>query len=418
MAWSSDDWPEPIALSVEDARNDFPILKRKVGDGKQLIYLDNAATTQKPQQVIDAMSEYYRNNNANVHRAAHTLASEATTAYEESRLKLKHWFGATQSRLVFTSGTTEAINLAAHAWARTNLAEGDVIVLTEMEHHADIVPWQMLAKEKGVELRWTPFDLETFELDMDAFAIAVKGAKLVACVHTSNVLGVRNPIEEIIHLTHEAGAKLILDAAQAAPHDRLNFEGLGVDMLAISAHKMGGPTGIGALIINESTFQQMQPFMGGGDMIREVHLDYSTYQENEHMLEAGTPKIAEAIGWGAAIDWMAQWDIESVHQHGLYLAQKTVAGLRKIPGMRIFGRHAEGDGAVVSFLHESLHANDLASFLDARGFAIRTGHHCAQPLLRKFNIAATNRVSYWLYNTEHEVDEFISAIIEICNKYA
>lgn len=403
---------------MKAARKDFPILKREMSGGRPLVYLDNSATTQKPQQVIDAMSTYYCTSNSNVHRSAHTLAEEATLGFEESREKIRNWFGATESRVVFTSGTTEAINLAAHSWAKVNLSEGDVVVLTEMEHHADIVPWQMLASEKGVELRWVPFDLETFELDMGAYEVAVQGASLVGAVHTSNVLGVRNPVELMVELAHQAGAKILIDAAQAAPHDRIGFDSLGADFLALSAHKMGGPTGIGILLIQEDAFQQMQPFMGGGDMIREVHFDYSTYQENEHRFEAGTPRIAEAIGWGAAIDWLAKWDMESVHEHGLELARFTADSLRSIPGMRVFGRQAERDGAVVSFLHDTMHANDLAAMLDAQGFAVRTGHHCAQPLLRRFDIAATNRASFWLYNTREEASAFVEATRDICQRFS
>lgn len=403
---------------MKAARKDFPILKREMSGGRPLVYLDNSATTQKPQQVIDAMSTYYCTSNSNVHRSAHTLAEEATLGFEESREKIRNWFGATESRVVFTSGTTEAINLAAHSWAKVNLSEGDVVVLTEMEHHADIVPWQMLASEKGVELRWVPFDLETFELDMGAYEVAVQGASLVGAVHTSNVLGVRNPVELMVELAHQAGAKILIDAAQAAPHDRIGFDSLGADFLALSAHKMGGPTGIGILLIQEDAFQQMQPFMGGGDMIREVHFDHSTYQENEHRFEAGTPRIAEAIGWGAAIDWLAKWDMESVHEHGLELARFTADSLRSIPGMRVFGRQAERDGAVVSFLHDTMHANDLAAMLDAQGFAVRTGHHCAQPLLRRFDIAATNRASFWLYNTREEASAFVEATRDICQRFS
>lgn len=418
MAWTPERWPTPSQLDVSAARIDFPILARTLPSGKPLVYLDNSATTQKPQQVIAAMSQYYENSNSNVHRAAHTLAAEATQSYEDAREKLRHWFSAQKSRVVFTSGTTEAINLVAHSWGRANLQRGDVVVLTEMEHHADIVPWQMLAEERGVELRWVPFDLETFELDMGAFDVAVEGASLVGVVHTSNVLGVRNPIEQMVKSAHAAGARILLDAAQAAPHDRLGFDELGADFLAVSAHKMGGPTAIGALLIAEDAFTEMQPFMGGGDMIREVHFDHSTFQENEHRFEAGTPRIAEAIGWGAALDWLAQWDTDSIHSHSLSLARFVADEIRAIPGMRVFGRQAEGDGAVVSFLHDSIHANDLGMMLDAKGFAVRTGHHCAQPLLRRFDIAATNRASFWLYNNQQEAEDFVDAVKDICQRFA
>ena len=406
-----------MVFNPEDAREDIPILQRTLPNGKKLVYLDNAATTQKPQQVISAMSNYYELMNSNVHRAVHTLAAEATDAYEGSRHKIAEWFGVGNGYLLFTSGTTEAINLAAYSWGRANLQEGDAVVLTEMEHHSDIVPWQMLAKDRGIEIRWVPFDVETLSLDMDLFQESLEGAKLVCCIHTSNVLAVRNPIEEIISLSHRAGARVLIDAAQAAPHDRLNFSKLGADMIAVSSHKMCGPTGIGALMVNQSTYSEMQPFLGGGDMIREVFLDHSTYQDGEHKFEAGTPKIAEAIGWGAAIDWLSQWEMEEIHSHSLSLARKTADGLRKINGMRVFGMHDEKDGAVVSFLHEGLHSEDMAHMLDAHGIAVRTGHHCAQPLLRKLGLDSTNRVSFYLYNTSGEVDFFLETVAALVEKF-
>ena len=400
------------------ARADFPILFRTLPSGRKLVYLDNAATTQKPEQVISAMTMYYELMNSNVHRAVHTLAGEATEAYETSRNKIADWFGVDDGYLLFTSGTTEAINLVAHAWGRANLTKGDAIVLTEMEHHSDIVPWQMLAKEIGIEIRWVPLDVETLSLDMEAFAASLDGAKMVGCIHTSNVLGVRNPIEEVIRLAHAAGARVLIDAAQAAPHDRLNVSKLGADMVAVSAHKMCGPTGIGGLMVNSETFSEMKPFLGGGDMIREVFLDHSTYQEGEHKFEAGTPKIAEAIGWGAAIDWLSQWDTTEIHSHSLGLARNTAERLRQIDGMKVYGTHGEKDGAVVSFLHDKIHAEDLAHMLDAYGIAVRTGHHCAQPLLRKMGLSSTNRASFYLYNTQSEVDFFIETIIELVAKFS
>ena len=406
-----------LSFSPEQARADFPILRRVLPNGRPLVYLDNAATTQKPSQVIDAMSNYYETMNSNVHRAVHTLAGEATQAYEKSREKVADWFGVKEGYLLFTSGTTEALNLAAHAWGRANLERGDVVVLTEMEHHSDIVPWQMLAEERGIEIRWVPMDPETLNLDMGAFEESLIGAKFVGCIHTSNVLGIRNPIEEIIRLAHNAGARVLLDAAQAAPHDRLNFTATGCDMMAVSAHKMCGPTGIGALMVSSETFAEMKPFIGGGDMIREVFLDHSTYQEGEHRFEAGTPKIAEAIGWGAAIDWLSQWPIEKTHHHSLSLARYVAQELRAIDGMRVFGNHGEGDGSVVSFLHDKLHAEDMAHMLDAHGIAVRTGHHCAQPLLRKLGLTSTNRASFFLYNTREEAELLVATVKELVAKF-
>ncbi|DAC17483.1 MAG TPA: aminotransferase class V-fold PLP-dependent enzyme, partial [Candidatus Poseidoniaceae archaeon] len=352
--------------------SDFPILSRKV-NGKRLIYLDNAATTQKPQVVIDAMNRYYTNSNANVHRAVHTLAGEATDGYEACRTSLKAWFNA--PRVVLTSGTTEAINLVAHGWGRANLKEGDAIVLTEMEHHSDIVPWQMLSKERGVELRYVPV-LEDMTLDMDAYTASLPGAKLVCVVHTSNVLGVRNPVERIIEHAHASGARVLLDAAQGAPHTRIDVTELDVDFLAVSAHKMLGPTGIGCLTVKEDAFAEMAPFMGGGDMIDQVTVEGSTYQENEHKFEAGTPRIAEAIGWKAAMDYLEQVDLDAEHHRLLGIARWTADALRNL-GCTVYGRHDDMDSAVVSFLHPALHAEDMAHLLDAQGFAVRTGHHCA-----------------------------------------
>ena len=291
-------------MDVESIRKDFPILDRKLPNGKQLVYFDNAATSQKPQCVIDAMSEYYSEYNSNAHRANHTLADEATTALEGARRSISTFFGTSPEQMVYTSGATEAINLVSFAWARENLSSGDVKVLTEMEHHADIVPWQQLSKEKGVEVRYVPIDTESFTLDMDAFEVAVSGASLVCVVHTSNVLGVRNPIERIVELSHSQGARVLLDCAQGAPHERISFDQSGVDFVVISAHKMGGPTGIGCLLVKRDAMEQMSPFMTGGSMIKTVSVEGSTFQEGHAMLETGTPRIAEAIGWGAAVEWL------------------------------------------------------------------------------------------------------------------
>ena len=393
-------------------RDDFPILKREV-NGFPLIYLDNAATTQKPQVVLDAMNDYYTSSNANVHRAVHTLAGEATEGYESCRIKLKDWFNA--ERAVLTSGTTEAINLVAHAWGRANLSEGDVIVLTEMEHHSDIVPWQMLAEERKVELRYVPV-MEDFTLDMDAYAASLDDAKLVCVVHTSNVLGVRNPMEEIIELAHSKGALVLVDAAQGVPHERIDFQEFGADFMAFSAHKMCGPTGIGALLIDDDVFETMQPFMGGGDMIETVTTSGSTYQTDEHKFEAGTPRIAEAVGWCAALDWMSTLDLEKEHQRLIGIGRWVAEQLRTM-GMSVYGRHEEKDSAVVSFNHPSIHSEDLAHLFDARGFAVRTGHHCAQPLLNRLGISGTVRASFYLYNTMEEAELFIEQLKLITERF-
>ena len=394
-------------------RDQFPMLQRMV-NGHPLVYLDNAATTQKPQVVIDAMTDYYSKSNANVHRAVHTLAGEATEGYESCRTKLKKRYNA--ERAILTSGTTEAINLVAHAWGRANLKEGDVIVLTEMEHHSDIVPWQMLAQERGVELRYVPVT-EHFTLDMDAFDYALDGAALVCVVHTSNVLGVRNPLEEIIAKSHDAGARVLIDAAQGVPHASVDFEDFGADFMAFSAHKMCGPTGIGALLVTQDVFDEMEPFMGGGDMIETVTIEGSTYQSNEHKFEAGTPRIAEAIGWTAALEWMETFDLEAEHTRLIKIASWVADQLRDL-GMDVYGRHGEHDAAVVSFLHPTINSEDMAHLLDARGFAVRTGHHCAQPLLTRLGISGTVRASFYVYNTREEAESFVDELRIIVEKFS
>ena len=394
-------------------REQFPILQRKV-NGYPLVYLDNAATTQKPKVVIDAMNAYYSESNANVHRAVHTLAGEATEGYESCRTKLKQRFNA--EKAIITSGTTEAINLVAHAWGRANLGKGDAIILTEMEHHSDIVPWQMLAEERGIELRYVPV-MPDFTLDMEAFAHALPGAKLVCVVHTSNVLGVRNPLEDIIAASHGAGAKVLIDAAQGVPHSTVDFQAFGADFMAFSAHKMCGPTGIGALLVQPDAFAEMQPFMGGGDMIETVTVEGSTYQTNEHKFEAGTPRIAEAIGWSAALDWMDSFDLDAEHARLVEIASWVAEELRGM-GMSVYGRHGKDDAAVVSFLHPTINSEDMAHLLDARGFAVRTGHHCAQPLLNRLGISGTVRASFYVYNTREEAEGLVRELKEITEKFA
>ena len=394
-------------------RDDFPILQREI-NGYPLVYFDNAATTQKPHSVINAMNDYYSNSNANVHRAVHTLAGEATEGYESCRNELKSRFNA--DKVVITSGTTEAINLVAHAWGRANLSDGDAIILTEMEHHSDIVPWQMLAQEMNIELRYVPV-LDDFTLDMDLFEAAIDGAKLVCVVHISNVLGVCNPVEKIIEIAKQKGARVLLDAAQSAPHQDIDFKQLGADFMAFSAHKMCGPTGIGALLVTDNAFSEMQPFMGGGDMIETVSIHGSTYQKNEQKFEAGTPRIAEAIGWSEAIKWLNAVDIKSEHKRILQSARWLAEQLRAV-GLTVYGRHDDNDAAVVSFLHPTMNSEDLAHLLDARGFAVRTGHHCAQPLLDRLAITGTVRVSLYFYNTHEEVVSFVEYLKEILERFA
>ena len=393
-------------------KEEFPIFSREI-NGRPLVYLDNAATTQKPACVIDAMSEYYSSSNANVHRAVHTLAGEATEGYEECRKLLKSRYNCDFA--VITSGTTEAINLAARAWGEYNLNAGDAIVLTEMEHHSDIVPWQMLAERIAVELRFVP--VEDGKLDMDALEVALEGAKLVCVVHTSNVLGVRNPVEEIIAMSKKVGARVLIDAAQAVPHELIDFKELGADFLAFSAHKMCGPTGIGALLISEDAFSEMEPFMGGGDMIETVTLEGSTYQSNEHKFEAGTPRIAEGFGWAAALEWISGVDLESHHSRLLEIARGVSSKLTE-RGMTVYSTLNPQDAAVVSFTHPTIHPEDFARLLDAQGIAVRTGHHCAQPLMDKLGVNGTIRASFYLYNDESDAEIFLAGIDRVLEAMA
>ena len=396
----------------DSMKQDFPIFSRKV-NGRPLVYLDNAATTQKPACVIDAMTEYYSQSNANVHRAVHTLAGEATEGYEACRKLLKQRYNS--DYVVITSGTTEAINLAAHAWGEHNLQPGDVVVLTEMEHHSDIVPWQMLSERIAIELRFVPVD--EGQLDLEALEVALEGAKLVCVVHTSNVLGVRNPVEKIISMSKSVGARVLLDAAQAVPHEMIDFKELGADFVAFSAHKMCGPTGIGALLISEEAFGEMHPFMGGGDMIQTVTLEGSTYQTNEHKFEAGTPRIAEGVGWAAALEWMSGIDLKSHHKRLISIAKRVAKQLEE-KGMKVYSTLNPRDAAVVSFTHPTIHPEDFARLLDAQGIAVRTGHHCAQPLMEKLGVNGTIRASFYIYNDESDADAFLSGIDRVLEAMA
>ena len=408
-----------MRLDVNSIRSEFPILNRKLPNGKKLVYFDNAATSQKPQCVIDAMSRYYEEYNSNAHRANHTLADEATSALENARKTISSYFGTSPEQLIYTSGATEAINLVAFSWARENLSEGDVIVLTEMEHHADIVPWQQLSKDKGVEIRYVPINNDSYFLDMEAFEVAVKDASLVCVVHTSNVLGIRNPVEEIIQMSHDSGAKVLIDCAQGAPHEKINFDDSRCDFVAISAHKMAGPTGIGCLLVRKDAMEEMGPFMTGGSMIKSVTTQGSTFQEGHAMFETGTPRIAEAIGWGAAVEWLSQYDMNEVHSHIQEIASWTAEKMKNIDGITIYGdpKHSNSSGAV-SFLHSTIQSQDLALLLDEGGFAVRTGHHCAQPLMDALGVPSTNRISFWNYNTIEEAKSFVEHLEYVVKRFS
>ena len=385
---------------VSDIRNDFPILERKVNNN-DLVYFDNAATTQKPNTVIDALSDYYKNINSNIHRGVHHLAEKATEEFEETREIARNFINANStSEIVFTRGATEGINLVASSYCKHFLKKGDEIIISEMEHHSNIVPWQMIAKEKELNIRTVKVS-GNGELDINQFKNLINNkTKFVSIVYISNTLGTINPVKEITKISKDAGAVVMIDGAQATSHKNVDVKDINCDFFVFSAHKMYGPTGVGILYGKEEILDKMPPYMGGGEMIKDVSFDSTTYNELPYKFEAGTPKIAEAIGFAAAADYLSNLDMEAVHTHIRGLAIYTADELKSVSGITVYGDHsvAEGSG-VVSFLHNSIHAEDLARFMDAGGFAMRTGHHCAQPLLDAYGVSSTNRVSFYLYNT-------------------
>lgn len=413
-------FPSSMPYDVESVRAQFPILNQEHHAGVPLIYLDNAATSQKPQQVIDALSDYYLRYNANVHRGIHKLSEEATAAYEEARLKVRRFIHASSRReIVFTRGATEAVNLVAQTWGRANLKPGDVVLSTVMEHHANIVPWQILAAEKGFTLRFVPL-LENGQLDLEAYQrmLVNEPVKLVAVVHSSNVLGTINPVQEMACAAHEAGALILVDGAQSVPHMPVDVQALGTDFLVFSAHKMIGPTGIGVLYARRDLLEAMPPFLGGGDMISKVTLEGSTWNEIPYKFEAGTPSIAEAIGLGAAIDYLSALGMEQIHAHEQALAIYLMERLQEIPGLRVLGPQEGARGALAAFVMEGLHAHDVAQVLDAVGIAVRAGHHCAMPLHDYLGVNATARASLYLYNRFSEVDQLVEGIYDVRKKLA
>jgi cysteine desulfurase / selenocysteine lyase len=394
---------------VEEIRRDFPILKRSIG-GKKLAYLDNAATSQKPRQVLDALNEYYMEHNANIHRAVHCLAEEATTAYEESREKLASFLGAADAKeLIFTRGTTEAINLVAYAWGCKNLREGDEIVLTEAEHHSNLVPWQLTAQATGAKLRFIPIQ-EDGTLDMEeAERIVGPRTKLAGCIHASNVLGTLNPVEELAEMAHAVGALMLVDGAQSAPHMPVDVDVLGCDFYACSGHKMLGPTGVGVLWGKSEVLEEMDPFLGGGEMIWEVPLGRSIWNDLPYEFEAGTMNIAQAVGLGAAVDYLDELGMENVCKHERSLGEYAYRRLSELEAIKVYGPKEDRTG-LVSFSLPDVHPHDLSQLLDEEGIAIRSGHHCTQPLMRRLGVVATARASFYLYNTEEEVDTLVGAL--------
>jgi cysteine desulfurase/selenocysteine lyase len=401
-----------LPRSVEEIRAEFPILAREV-HGKPVAYLDNGATSQKPLTVIETLDRYWREENANVHRGVHTLSEEATGLYEEARRILAVHIGADQREVIFVRNATEALNLVAYSWGRSNLGEGDRIVLTEMEHHSNVVPWYQLAKEKGAELDWAPVTDEG-RLDLDALAALIeRGPKLVCVTHVSNVLGTINPVTEIARLAHDAGALVVVDGAQGGPKLELDMAELGADFYALTAHKMYGPTGIGALFGRRELLEEMPPFIGGGSMIKKVGRELITWADLPAKFEGGTPAIGEAIGFGAAVRWLDALGLDAVHAAEAELGAYTLERVAEVPGLTVFGPPAGDDrGGIVSFAMDGIHAHDVAEILDRHGVAVRAGHHCAQVLMERLGVPATTRASLAVYNTRDEVDRLIEGLLD------
>lgn len=391
-------------------RQDFPILQRTVSNGKPLVYLDNAATSQKPTAVIEAMDDYYRRSNANVHRGVHTLSEEATAAYEGAREKVARFINASPRQVIFTRGTTESINLVAYSWGRANLGPGDEVLITEMEHHANIVPWQILREQLGFTLRYVPVtDQGTLDLDkLDG--LLTERTKIFCFVHASNVVGTINPVDYLVKKARSVGAKVLIDGAQSAPHMTVDMPALDADFFAFSSHKLCGPTGIGVLYGKREILEAMPPFMGGGDMIREVKLSGSKWNSVPYKFEAGTPSIAEAVGLGAAVDYLQQVGMDWLRRHEIELTAYAYARLSEVEGLRILGPGPALRGGLIAFTLNGVHPHDIAAILDREGVAVRAGHHCAQPLHERYDIPASARASFYLYNTLAEVDVLAEAL--------
>ena len=406
------DLPEVAApvFDVERIREDFPILREEI-DGKPLIYLDNGATAQKPQIVIDRLVEYYSHENANIHRGVHTLSQRATFEYEKARATVRDFVGAEHAHeIIFTRGGTESINLVASSWGRAFLKDGDEVLITEMEHHANIVPWQLICEQTGAKLKVVPV-LDDGELDAIEYSKLLQSGrvKMVAFTHISNTLGTINPVKEMIRQAHEVGAIVLIDGAQAAPHLRPNVRELDADFYVFSGHKVYGPTGIGVLYGKESLLNAMPPYQGGGDMIATVSFEGSTWNELPFKFEAGTPNIAGAIGLATALDYIVGLGMESIARHEHDLLEYATAQVNEIPGLRIIGT-APHKASILSLMHDEVHPHDLGAALNEDGIAVRTGHHCTMPLMTRFGIPGTCRASFALYNTRDEIDVFIRSL--------
>ena len=396
-----------------ELRNDFPIFKKKI-NGKDLVYLDNASTTQKPYSVIESITDFYSNYNSNIHRAVYQLAEEATELYENSRDKIANFINVRPEEIIFTRNTTESINLIAHSWARSNLKRDDVIAITEIEHHSNIVPWQILCQEIGTRLEYVGIDESGF-LDVEYLIelISSKKVKLVSISHMSNVLGTIVPIERIIKTAHQYDIPVIVDGAQSVPHMPVDVKKLDCDFLVFSAHKMLGPTGVGVLYAKKEFLEKMKPFMGGGDMIKEVFKFHTNYNEVPYKFEAGTPNIADVVGFGAAIDYLEKIGMENIRKHEISLTEYALESMQSLKYITIYGpTDSNFRGGVISFNIADIHPHDLATIMNDHGIAIRSGHHCAQVLMQRLNVPATSRASFYIYNTKEEIDKFVNAIKE------
>ena len=404
---------DPAAL-----REEFPILRREV-HGKPLVYLDSANTSQKPRQVLDAMADYYRRHNANVHRAVHTLSEEATHLYEQARGKVARFAGASERATVFTKNASEAINLVAYAWGLRNLREGDEILVTEMEHHSNLVPWQLVASMTGARVRAVPVTGD-YLLDLEALdGLLGRRTRMVAVSAMSNVLGTVNPVAEIAERAHAAGALVLADAAQAVPHAGVRLDTLGVDFLGFTGHKALGPMGVGVLAAREELLERMEPFLGGGEMIRDVDIDRSTWNDIPWRFEAGTPNVAEAVGLGAAVDYLQALGMDRVRAHEVDITGYALKRLGELDGLVVYGpSEVEHRGGMVSFTLGDIHPHDVAQVLDADGIAVRAGHHCAKPLLRRLGVQATTRASFYLYSTTEEVDALVAGLEKVKRFFA
>lgn len=399
-------------IDIEAVRKDFPILGEKVY-GKPLTYLDNAATTQKPRAVIEALTRFYSQENANIHRGVFCLSEQATKRFQSARHRVREFLNApSEKEIVFTRGTTEAINLVASCYGRTFLKEGDEVLITGMEHHSNIVPWQMLAAQTGIRLKVAPLS-DRGELILEEFKQLVEGnVKFVSIVHVSNALGTVNPVKELVRLAHEKGAVVLVDGAQAVAHTTVDVQDLGCDFYAFSGHKLFGPTGVGVLYGRKALLEKMPPYQGGGDMIRTVTFEKTTYNDLPYKFEAGTPHIAGVIGLGAAIDYVRRIGLDRIEAYEQELLKYGTEKILQVPGLRMIGT-AEHKSAILSFVIGEAHAHDIGTILDRQGIAIRAGHHCAMPVMQRFNVPATTRASFAFYNTQEEIDRLAAALHEV-----